>query len=157
MDEIYPGVYILEKDTEYQYGSDATEVDNILKKVDSLKGKALTEDTLFEFEFILQELLGYVTLIGFDMMENYYSLERHQMERVLLYFYDEDMIKILGLQLMADNSFGKGNNITKYLDELNDYKSNCLNNNRCLVYEMDETYGDVVFKLNPRISDLRRL
>jgi len=148
-------VYFIEKDTEYQYGSDATEVDNILKKIDSLKGKALTEGTLVKFELILHELLGYVTLIGFDIMKNYYSLKRHKMERVLLYFYDEDMIKILGLQLMADNSFNQ--DVIYYLEKLHDYKVQCLNNDRCLVYEMDETYGDIVFKLNPNISDLRRL
>ena len=154
MDEIYPGVYILEKDTEYKHESDATHVENIMNEIMSLKGKVVS-NAQYEFEYLLKKLLNYVTLIGFDMMKNYYSLERHQMERVLLYFYDEDMIKILGLQLMADNSFNQ--DVIYYLEKLHDYKVQCLNKERCLVYEMDETYGDIVFKLNPYISDLSRL
>ena len=152
-----PEYIILQKDNEYTYKNDATTVDNILKEIDALKGRALSKNTVVEFEFRLQELLDYVTVIGFDILEKQAYLENHNLGRVLAYFYDEDMIKLLGLYLLADNCYQHHKNITNYLDEIKCYKNDCIVNNRCLVYEIDDTDENIAFKLNPYISDLSRL
>ena len=152
-----PRVVYLEKDTEFNVESEATEVENILKEIDNLKGERLCELTRYKFEYSLERLLNYVTLIGWEITPGYYNLENHRMEEILVYYYNEDMVRILGLQLMADNSFKSGMDITKYQQELHDYKTECLQNNRCVVYNIDDTYGDRVFKLNIRMSNLRQL
>ena len=134
--------------------SDATEVEKILKKIYSLQGERLSKQTQLKFESYLDCLLDYVTLIGCDIMEAYYSTERHRIEPQLAYFYNEDMVKILGLQLMVDNMFTNPLDIPEYQDKLKSYKLDCMKNNRCVVYDMDDMGGDVVFKLNPEMSNL---
>ena len=151
MDEIYPGVYILEKDTEYNYESDATYVENIMNEIMSLKGEGLS-NAQYEFEYLLKKLLNYVTLIGFDIMQ-----ETCEMEPMFVYFYDLDVVEILRLQLMADNSWGQMKDISEYLNQIEEYKSSCINKGKCVVYDMEDTGEKIRYNLIINMSDLRRL
>ena len=79
-----PRVIYLEKDTEFNVESEATEVDNILQEIYNLKGEQLNYLTQFEFEDLLRKLMQYVTLIGFEIRPKVYKTKPKSDDEKLL-------------------------------------------------------------------------
>ena len=125
-------------------GSDAERVDEILNNIYDLRGNTLRARATFEM--YLTELTEYVTLIGYDILP-IHSTKSH----VLAIFYNEDVVNILGLQLVFDNDYSSRH---LFLNKLEEYKSECLYDRRCLVYDIIEEKGEDVYMLNPDMSNV---
>lgn len=133
--------------------SNATIVENTLKEIYDLYGKRVCYQAKLDFEFKLRQLLDYVTLIGYEIMPKVYKLKKRddftKDDEMVVYYFNEDVITILGLQLMVDN----GSEEYSVID-LVTYKRGCLKNKQCLVYDIDTTYGERIFNLNYELSNL---
>jgi hypothetical protein len=129
--------------------SNATKVERILNRIDDLNGEEFTYLNMCRFESIAVELINYVTLIRFEIRPKVFKTKpKPDDEELLVYYYNEDMVHIQKMYLMITNGF------TNYsLYDLAEYKAKCINSNRCLVYDIDDRYGDKVFNLNYELSN----
>ena len=148
----YPRVIYNENNDSIE--SNAKKVENILKKIDNLHGEQFTYNNVLIFENGLYKLLDYVTLIGFEIRPKVIKTKpRPEDEQLLVYYYDGVFINILKLQLMIDNG-GLGDYT---LTDLVTYKFGAVNDKKCLVYDIDDRYGENVFKINYELSNMEYL
>lgn len=131
--------------------SNAKKVENILKEIDNLHGEQLTYNNVLIFENLLYKLTPYVTLIGFEIRPKVIKTKtEHDDEKLLVYYYDGVFINILKLQLMMDNGGLGGYTLT----DLVKYKFGAVKDKKCLVYDVDDRYGENVFKINYELSNM---
>lgn len=155
---------IFNENAESNSESNTTIVENKLKEIYDLRSKKLTYNTRLEFEDKLRSLLDYVTLIGYEILPKFYKSKRQhdftKDDEILVYYYNEEMIRILGLQLMVENelkAYTKGCPMFDSVDNLEIYKIDSIKNKRCLVYDIDTTYGERSFNLNYELSNLENI
>lgn len=151
MDDFPRVIYNENKDS---IESNAKKVENILKKIDNLHYEQFTYNNVLIFENGLYKLLDYVTLIGFEIRPKVIKTKpRPDDEQLLVYYYDGVFINILKLQLMIDNGGLGGYTLT----DLVTYKFGAVNDKKCLVYDIDDRYGENVFKINYELSNMEYL
>lgn len=149
----YPRVFYEEYESNE---SSAKQVEQILKEADDfLIGESLTESRIILWERYLISLLDHVTLITYTFISNYYSIKKYEKKKLLVYFYNEDAARLLRYwQLLCNDFNGMYEDINYRYEE---YRMNCIKNNRCLVYDVDDTYGERVFNLNYDLSDMEHV
>ena len=128
----------------------AQRVKEILDKIYSLKGRLVSNETRYEFEYYLNDLLNYVTLIHWDVIPSYAPYHEQ-----LVYFFNEPIIRILGVQLLLDNNYAQGIDKDLMLFDISEYKRECMLNNQCLVYDFDKNLEEWV--VNKELSSLEQL
>ncbi len=145
----YPRVIYNEGDSSTE--SDTREVENILKEIDNLHGEQLSYNNVFIFENLLYKLTHYVTLIGFEIRPKVIKTKpKPDDEMLLVYYFDDVFINILKLQLMIDNGELGGCTLT----DLVKYKFGVVKDKKCLVYDVDNRYGENIFKINYELSNM---
>lgn len=103
-----------------------------------------------EVEYLLYELTDYVTLIGWDTLPLNYSVKDSATDYVHVYYYNEEFIKIIGLQIIVNNDYKRR---PEFFEKLEKYKMNCLWSNKCLVYNIDNIQWETIYKLNLELSN----
>ena len=128
----------------------AKRVEEILDKIYSLYGSVLSQNIRFEFEYYLHELLNYVTLIHMDIIPSYDPYHEQ-----LVYFFNEDVIQMLGVQLLLDNNYNQGIDRDLMLFDISEYKRECIENNKCLVYDFNKQLKK--WFVNQELSNFKQL